>query len=54
MGISLKGIKSVSFKSESGDIFSAVKKIGDYGRAFKVIEWEVASALWPSTSELTW
>ena len=38
MGISLKGIKSVSFKSESGDIFSAVKKIGDYARAVKVIE----------------
>ena len=54
MGVSLKGIKSVSFKSESGDIFSSVKKIEDYERTFKVIEWEVASALWPSTSEFTW
>ena len=38
MGASLKGIKSVSLKSESGDVFSAVKKIEDYERTFKVIE----------------
>ena len=38
MGVSFKGIKSVSFKAERGDIFSASKKIRDYGRAFRAIE----------------
>ena len=54
----------MSFKVETGDIFTAVKKIGDYGRAFKVVDSargqlghlqrEVVSVLWPLTSELTW
>lgn len=61
----VKGYQDCCFKVEKGEIFTAVKKIGDYGRAFKVIDSgergqlghlqrEVVSVLWPLTSELTW
>lgn len=34
----VKGYKKCLFKVETGDTFTAVKKIGDYGRAFKVVD----------------
>ena len=34
----IKGYQECNFKVETGDIFTAVKKIGDYGRAFKVVD----------------
>ena len=33
-----QGYQECIFKVETGDIFTAVKKIGDYGRAFKVVD----------------
>ena len=54
----VKGYQECIFKV--GDIFTAVKKIGDYGRAFKVVDSkrhlqrEVVSVLWPLTSEISW
>ena len=60
----VKGYQECMFKVETGDIFTAVKKIGDYGRAFKVVDSkrgqlghlqrEVVSVLWPLTSEISW
>ena len=60
----VKGYQECIFKVETGDIFTAVKKIGDYGRAFKVVDSkrgqvghlqrEVVSVLWPLTSEISW
>lgn len=40
----VKGYQECIFKVETGDIFTAVKKIGDYGRAFKV-----ARSTWTSS-----
>lgn len=34
----VKGYQDCCFKVEKGEIFTAVKKIGDYRRAFKVID----------------
>ena len=34
---SVKGYQDCAFKVEKGEIFTAVKKIGDYGRAFKIV-----------------
>ena len=34
----VKGYQECIFKVETGNIFTAVKKIGDYGRAFKVVD----------------
>ena len=36
----VKGYQDCLFKVEKGEIFTAVKKIGDYGRAFKVVDSE--------------
>lgn len=36
----VKGYQDCHFKVEKGEIFTAVKKIGDYGRAFKVVDSE--------------
>jgi len=60
----VKGYQDCLFKAKTGEIFTAVKKIGDYGRAFKVVDSErgqlghlqreVVTVLCPLTSELTW
>lgn len=60
----VKGYHECLFKVETGDIFTAVKKIGDYGRALKVVDSErrqlghlqkeVVSVLWPLTCEILW
>ena len=63
----VKGYQECLFKVKTGNIFrifTAVKKIGGYGRAFKVVDAargqlghlqrEFVSVLWSVTSELTW
>lgn len=64
MKCSVKGYQDCPVKVEKGAIFTAVKKIGDCGRAFKIVDlyrgplWhlqrEVVSVLWPLTYEFTW
>lgn len=36
----VKGYQDCFFKVEKGEIFTAVKKIGDYRRAFEVVDSE--------------
>ena len=60
----VKGYQDCPFKVEKGEIFTAVKKVGDYGRAFKVVNFErgqvghlqrdVVSMLCSLTYEFMW
>ena len=60
----MKGYQDCLFKVETGEIFTAVQKIGNHGRGFKVVDSkqgqlghlqrEVVSVLWTLTSDVSW
>ena len=59
-----KGYQECQFQVKTGETFNVVKKVGDKGRAFKIIDTkrgqlghlqrELVPVLWPVTSNISW
>ena len=59
-----KGYQECRFQAETGEKFPAVKKVGDKGRAFKILDpkrgqlghlqRELVPVLWPVACNITW
>lgn len=59
-----KGYQECRFQVKIGETFTVVRKVGDKGHAFKILDpkrgqlghlqRELVSVLWPVTSNITW